>query len=98
MHSISSREENKDFLALAKTISKLGRQQQKHFLNCNLNDTRECKRNGLSMFVIYRFEMDGLIFCYTAIGKYIKERCLMITLNIKKKLHLYHYVSNVKTM
>ena len=86
MHSISSREENKDFLALAKTISKLGRQQQKHFLNCNLNDTRECKRNGLSMFVIYRFEMDGLIFCYTAIGKYIKERFFDDNIEHKKEI------------
>ena len=86
MHSISSREENKDFLALAKTISKLGRQQQKHFLNCNLNDTRECKRNGLSMFVIYRFEMDGLIFCYTAIGKYIKERYFDDNIEHKKEI------------
>ena len=86
MHYISSREENKDFLALAKTISKLGRQQQKHFLNCNLNDTRECKTNGLSMFVIYRFEMDGLIFCYTAIGKYIKERYIDDNIEHKKEI------------
>ena len=38
------------------------------------------------MFVIYRFEMDGLIFCYTAIGKYIKERFFDDNIEHKKEI------------
>ena len=86
MHSISSREENKDFFGFSKNYFEIGQTAAEAFLNCNLNDTRECKRNGLSMFVIYRFEMDGLIFCYTAIGKYIKERFFDDNIEHKKEI------------
>ena len=53
------------------------------------------------MFVIYRFEMDGLIFCYTAIGKYIKERYIDDNIEHKKEIAFVSFreqcKNNVKT-
>ena len=38
------------------------------------------------MFVIYRFEMDGLIFCYAAIGICIEKRYIDDNIQHKKEI------------